>query len=69
MKKTSSFKNADYSFKNMSIQMFTNMLVLSKTNKNTLSVVTSVINGYNSEKAKKILCQIADEVSQKKAKK
>lgn len=69
LKKTSAFKNADPAFKNVSIQMYNHMKNLSRTDRNTASVITSVVRGFGSEKSKKILFLIANEIADKYEKK
>ena len=66
LKNTKAFKKGNRIFKNISLNMYKHMKEL-KTNKNnqrtTKSIVNSVLVGYGSEKAKKILISIASEIN------
>ena len=66
LKNTKAFKKGNRIFKHISLNMYKHMKEL-KTNKNnqrtTKSIVKSVLLGYGSEKAKKILISIASEIN------
>ena len=66
LKNTKAFKKGNRAFKHISLNMYKHMKEL-KTNKNnkrtTKSIVNSVLIGYGSEKAKKILISIASEIN------
>jgi len=61
LKLTNAYKNGDYKFKNIALQMYQSMISKLENENNYNTIITCVFNYFNMKRAKDILIKISEE--------